>query len=109
MCMDMMRAMRLLGDAYREGGDEVITVMRGLKPEDALRRMRDLLRRLGLENFEHEPLTGSIGLAVMTNPDEDVHALKKRANEAMYRAKGESRNPPRRSFLPSTGEREEIR
>jgi diguanylate cyclase (GGDEF)-like protein len=86
-------------DAYRlsGGADEVVILLPRLNLERGLQTVRSLLNALGRERIEGCSLRAAAGVVVAT-ADEDVGALKERADREQGRAKTESR---RRDGRPS--------
>ena len=70
------------GLSYRDGGDEFILLFR-LDSEAAVSRIRSLLQDVA----NNTNLSASAGIAFSDNPSEGPEFLKKRADEAMYKAK----------------------
>lgn len=80
----------------RIGGDEFIVVLEGLhQRSDAEAFAAKVMRRLAEPHLidEHELfVTGSIGIALYPEDDEDLDNLLKKADIAMYAAKGNGSN-----------------
>ncbi len=82
-------------DVIRMGGEEFLILLPGSSADVALPRLEQLRERVGQQasDLGHEGLvvSSSIGLAEL-QPDDDVAALLRRADNAMYRAKRGGRN-----------------
>jgi len=85
------------GEAYRNGGDEVVVILPGVGDEEAGKLLDGFARQLGkdvvvLGDARAEArLTASCGSASTTNPSADAEALLKLADAAQYGAKAESK------------------
>lgn len=83
------------GEAYRNGGDEVVVILRATADEDARKLLDVFLRQLGKDVLvlgdARLTLTASCGSASTTDPNEDAAVLLKRADAVQYRAKDESK------------------
>ena len=89
-----VRSVDLVG---RLGGEEFVVVMPETNPNGAsvvAERLRAAVANqvFQLESGAGVPLTISIGIAVTGNADNDLGALLKRADDALYAAKKEGRN-----------------
>jgi diguanylate cyclase (GGDEF)-like protein len=92
----LKRGLREQDVLCRLGGDEFIAICPGTTLEQALicaERVRGSMEETAINNgaLRHK-LTVSIGAAVRTAALENVDALIKRADEALYRAKASGRN-----------------
>jgi len=91
----LLGAVRSRDDVIRMGGEEFLILLPGAGADTALPRLEQLRDRIGQQALElrHDGLviTASIGLAEM-QPDDDMAALLRRADNAMYRAKRGGRN-----------------
>jgi diguanylate cyclase (GGDEF)-like protein len=85
------------GEAYRNGGDEVVVILPGVADEDAGKLLDGFVRQLGKEvrvlgdARAEVRLTASCGSASTTNPNEQALMLLKRADGAEIRAKNRSK------------------
>lgn len=90
------------GEAYRVGGDEVLTLLPSTAAETAATLARTLLAQLARDTLRDGTitLTASIGVALATDPKERAADVRHRADEVQYKAKEESKkHTPRRSAL----------
>ncbi len=99
------------GEAYRNGGDEVVVViLPGVGDEEAGKLFDSFVRQLGkdvvvLGDARVEArLTASCGSASTTNPSADAEALLKLADAAQYSAKAESKKHDPRMSTFAVGE-----
>lgn len=82
----------------RYGGEEFVVVLSGIQQNDALvfaERMRSRIEKLDIEHKASRVssvVTISIGVAGMGSCVENAGQLVKRADEALYHAKGQGRN-----------------
>lgn len=82
----------------RWGGEEFVAALPGTDADLAYRIADQLCQRYERQDFEHAwrrkpiPFTVSIGLATREAREDDVDALIKRADRALYRAKESGRN-----------------
>ncbi|MBL0730405.1 GGDEF domain-containing protein [Piscinibacter sp. HJYY11] len=92
----MKAQMRDVDRIGRFGGEEFVAVLPGTAATEALNaaeRLRDaVLRRPWAWQGEVLPLTVSIGVAAWRGPQDEVPALLKRADAALYRAKALGRD-----------------
>ncbi|WP_269791384.1 diguanylate cyclase [Stenotrophomonas sp. Iso1] len=83
-------------DVIRMGGEEFLILLPGNSADVALPRLEQLRERVSQQvgGLDHDGLTvtSSIGLAELGPDDNDVAALLRRADNAMYRAKRSGRN-----------------
>lgn len=83
-------------DVIRMGGEEFLILLPGSSADVALPRLEQLRERVSQQagGLDHDGLvvTSSIGLAELHPDDNDVAALLRRADNAMYRAKRSGRN-----------------
>ncbi|KYF61552.1 hypothetical protein BE11_12795 [Sorangium cellulosum] len=100
------------GEAYRNGGDEVVVILPGTTDERAGTLLDAFVRQLGKEGLRLSDgtteltLTASCGSASTVNPAEEAKALLKRADDVQYGAKEKSKaHTPRVSaFAVADGE-----
>ena len=82
--------MRNRTDVIRMGGEEFLVLLPGSNADAALPRLEQMRVKVGqqVQALRHDGLvvTISIGLAEM-QPDDDMAALLRRADSAMYHAK----------------------
>lgn len=83
----------------RLGGEEFVALLPDADMEQAHTIAEGLRATLAGQKFEHDwnsgeaiPFTVSIGVATRSARDPDVGAILKRADEALYKAKGAGRN-----------------
>ncbi len=80
----------------RQGGEEFVVIFSRADATQATAAAERIRQQLESTPFVGGPtpltITASIGLAVMTQPDDDLDALIHRADEALYRAKHAGRN-----------------
>ena len=92
----MKAQMRDVDRIGRFGGEEFVALLPGTASTEALsaaERLRDaLLRRPWAWQGESMSLTVSIGVAAWRGPQDEVNALLKRADAALYRAKALGRD-----------------
>jgi diguanylate cyclase (GGDEF)-like protein len=91
----------------RLGGDEFVIVMQAVKAEDAAALAQNLIEAIArpYELGGHQVFVGtSIGIALASGGDMGSDDLLKKADLALYRAKGEGRGTFR-LFEPEMGER----
>ncbi|MNV61878.1 putative diguanylate cyclase YdaM [compost metagenome] len=83
-------------DVIRMGGEEFLILLPGSSADVALPRLEQLRERVSQQagGLDHDGLvvTSSIGLAELHPDDNDVAALLRGADNAMYRAKRSGRN-----------------
>jgi len=83
-------------DVCRQGGDEFIMLLNGVTSEqDASRAAQRLLEALAqpiVIGSDEVFISASIGIALYPRDGDDLDALLKNADVAMYHAKGEGRN-----------------
>lgn len=100
------------GEAYRNGGDEVVVILPGVTEDGATKLLNSFVRQLGkgvlvLGDARAEVrLTASCGSASTTDPNEDAAALLKRADDAEIRAKNKSRESMPRASAVAIGDGE---
>ncbi len=78
----------------RYGGEEFLVLCPGTTLEQAIKRaerLRIAISELRIEGLTKFQLTASMGVAV-AEPDETVDRLQRRADKALYMAKGQGRN-----------------
>lgn len=81
--------------AARLGGEEFALLVPGASRDDALARAEELRReasRLTFAGMRHEPVTVSVGVAVLMPGDVVVDHLLDRADNALYASKRSGRN-----------------
>jgi diguanylate cyclase (GGDEF)-like protein/PAS domain S-box-containing protein len=93
-CHDGLRKHDVLA---RYGGEEFVVLLPETTPQGAqsvMERVRERIEAtsLSLDDGREVRLTVSIGLASIRDPDEGLEELLKRADEALYQAKGAGRN-----------------
>jgi diguanylate cyclase (GGDEF)-like protein len=75
----------------RWGGDEFVLAMYGMSREDGVQRVAETLEALRREDFSAEginrPVTFSAGVALFPDDGEDLRALYRAADDALYQAK----------------------
>jgi len=80
----------------RIGGEEWLIVMPGVEESQVasiFKRLRDALNQQEIAGFSREePLTFSMGVAMVTQKDRDLARALRRADEAVYRAKSGGRD-----------------
>jgi diguanylate cyclase (GGDEF)-like protein len=76
----------------RYGGEEFVILLPESGQESALGLARRVMARVALEQWEHAPLTISIGMAAMDGSLKDGYQLVERADEALYAAKHAGKN-----------------
>lgn len=86
------------GEAYRNGGDEVVVILPGVPDKDAKSLLERFVGQLG-KDVQHlgeakveARLTASCGSVSTVSATEDAAALLERADKAQYRAKVVSKN-----------------
>ena len=99
MAKVVMNADCRIGVFARWGGEEFIAALPGLDIEQATSVAEDLRLAIEQQNFEHTwrlgkpiPFTVSIGVTERQPGENDVGAIVKRADLALYRAKDTGRN-----------------
>jgi len=87
----LLAAVRDRDDVIRMGGEEFLVLLPGTRAEAALPRLQQLRQKIARQAAElrHDGLavTVSIGLAEMRAQSDDLTALLRRADNAMYQAK----------------------
>jgi two-component system cell cycle response regulator len=92
------KAVRGIDLACRHGGEEFVIAMPDTDAALALLVAERLRQKIAGESFlvpdtgNRLTVTVSIGIASLASPDDTPQSLLKRADEALYRAKGEGRN-----------------
>ena len=76
----------------RYGGEEFAVLLPECGTEAALGLAARLMERIAAETWEHEPVTVSIGVAMLTEATMTGYALVEQADEALYAAKRGGRN-----------------
>jgi diguanylate cyclase (GGDEF)-like protein len=100
------------GEAFRNGGDEVVVILPGVTDEAATKLMDSFVRQLGkdvlvLGDARAElRLTASCGSVSTTDPKEDAATLLKRADDTEIRAKNKSRETMPRMSAVAVGDGE---
>ncbi|WP_233807309.1 sensor domain-containing diguanylate cyclase [Paraburkholderia sp. HP33-1] len=99
MAKVVMNADWRIGVFARWGGEEFVAALPGLDIEQATSVAEDLRVTIEQQNFEHSwrlgkpiPFTVSIGVTERLPGENDVGAIVKRADQALYRAKDRGRN-----------------
>jgi diguanylate cyclase (GGDEF)-like protein/PAS domain S-box-containing protein len=99
MAKVVMNADRRIGVFARWGGEEFVAALPGLDIAQAMAVAEDLRVTIEQQNFKHAwrlgkpvPFTVSIGLTERLPGEQDVGAIVKRADMALYRAKEGGRN-----------------
>lgn len=98
-----------LGEAYRRGGDEVVTLLPSKNAFEAAALFDTICKWFGGELVRHggqelPRLSLSVGIVTATNSEATVASLLERADREMYRAKSETRREPRPSAIAVEGE-----
>jgi diguanylate cyclase (GGDEF)-like protein len=86
---------RTTDTAYRYGGEEFVVLARETGDDDALglaERLRSRIERHFAARGSAESITASFGVGLIPPEDPSPAHLVARADEALYRAKGEGRN-----------------
>ncbi len=96
LCRRLREEVRAYDSVGRYGGEEFAVVFPDTRPE-LVAGLGERLRRAVEEapfvlGNQRESLTISVGMACLEGEDDTVDALLQRADEALYRAKGEGRN-----------------
>lgn len=100
------------GEAYRNGGDEVVVILPSTNDEQARKLLDLLVQQLGKdvlrlgESGDELALTASCGSVSTTNPAENAEALLKRADKVQYRAKHRSKERAPRVSAIAVGDGE---
>lgn len=87
------------GDAYRNGGDEVVLILPNVSDETARKLLDVFVKQLGKDALAlgdakvRTYLTASCGSMSTTDPRADATHLRKLADDVQYRAKEESKKP----------------
>lgn len=92
----LLSAVRPTDLVARLGGDEFVLLLPELKPDDAataLERVRTAVTAVLAPSGA--PITASIGAAGFANPPDHLEGMIARADEVLYRAKGDGRNRAR--------------
>jgi diguanylate cyclase (GGDEF)-like protein len=80
----------------RWGGEEFVVAMYGMSREDGVQRVAEMLEALRREDFSAEGIEGSVtfsaGVALFPDDGEDLRALYRAADEALYQAKAAGRD-----------------
>jgi diguanylate cyclase (GGDEF)-like protein len=84
----------------RWGGEEFVAALPGTNEEQARAVAERLRAKFEAQDFAHDwhttghpiPFTVSIGVAMRAPGEADIEAIMKRADEALYKAKGAGRN-----------------
>ncbi|WP_024507476.1 sensor domain-containing diguanylate cyclase [Bradyrhizobium sp. ARR65] len=79
----------------RIGGEEFVFVLEGASSDEArsfAEEVRAMVQALPVPAIGNKPLTVSIGVATTGSEGTDLSAVLKRADDALYRAKGNGRN-----------------
>ncbi|WP_438039821.1 GGDEF domain-containing protein [Sorangium sp. So ce128] len=96
------------GEAYRNGGDEVVVTLPSTTDERASKLLGGFVRQLGKEVLRlgagaDVTLTASCGSVSTANPAEEAKALLERADEVQYRAKRKSKEQSARASAIAVG------
>jgi len=99
-----------LGEAYRDGGDEVVVIMPGAAPHLVHNAIRAVAAQLHREKIPGDlPLSLSCGIVTTTDANTDPGEFLKKAEEEQKRAKARSRvDPPRPSVIAVEGRELEV-
>jgi diguanylate cyclase (GGDEF)-like protein len=99
-------------EGYRgDGGDEVVLILRSTSKDHASGLLKRVLSKLAVDTMAGVAvtLTASCGIATTDSPNEDTDALKKRADDAQYRAKAVAhKSEPRASVVAVEGDEPQI-
>ena len=76
----------------RYGGEEFIVLLPESSEDSALGLAKRVMQRVALEDWSHEPLTISVGMASMNEALEDGFQLVELADDALYAAKRAGKN-----------------
>jgi diguanylate cyclase (GGDEF)-like protein/PAS domain S-box-containing protein len=94
-----MSATRSMDLFARWGGEEFVVALPGADVEQARAIAEKLREAIEKQDFRHEwrieqaiPFTVSIGVATRAPGEHDLDAIMKRADQALYKAKGQGRN-----------------
>lgn len=100
------------GEAYRNGGDEVVVILPSTTDEQADKLLNVFVRQLGKdvlrlgESGDKLALTASCGSVSAADPAENAGALLQRADKVMYRAKDASKTQTPRVSAIAVGDGE---
>jgi diguanylate cyclase (GGDEF)-like protein len=89
---ELLRYFRSEDVVARWGGDEFLIGMFGMSGDDGRRRINDLLEAMRAQSFDGVSVTISAGLAEYPVDGDDLDALCKAADRALYEAKGAGRD-----------------
>jgi two-component system, cell cycle response regulator len=82
--------------SFRFGGDEFVSILVETSKENAHQHAQRLCSRISAEHFEFDGvalrITASAGVASYPGDDEEPEGLLKKADAAMYAAKGQGKN-----------------
>ncbi|WP_437981497.1 GGDEF domain-containing protein [Sorangium sp. So ce117] len=98
------------GEAYRNGGDEVVVILPSTTDEQASKLLDVFVRQLGKdvlrlgESGDELALTASCGSVSATDPAENAEALLKRADKVQYRSKHKSKEQDPRVSAIAVGD-----
>lgn len=110
----VVETLAVSGEAYRNGGDEAVVILRDTTDDDAREILKLFVRQLSkdvlvLGDTKVEVrLTASCGSTSTTDANEDAKALLKRADAVMYRAKDESKKRSPRVSAYAVGDNAEV-
>jgi diguanylate cyclase (GGDEF)-like protein len=99
-----------IGEAYLNGGDEVVVILPNVADEQAGKLLDAFVRELGKDTLSlgkglvSTTLTASCGAASTVNPNDDAKAFLDRADAAQYRAKDVSKTHSPRVSACAVGE-----
>jgi diguanylate cyclase (GGDEF)-like protein len=90
--MILRTTVRLPDLPARYGGEEFVVVLPESGEESAMGLAKRLMQRVANEDWDHPPLTISVGMAAMNESLENGYQLVEMADEALYAAKRAGKN-----------------